>query len=130
MGLPPVTIPGNNNIGTHQEAADTSVTDSLRLLCEQTGGLNLMTPGPRRTASTLREFMQMLRGRYILEFPRPDNATAGRHSILVTLDKSPAVVRVAGVTVALPDPAVLADPNTVPSTPTNVRFGNLHPTNP
>jgi hypothetical protein len=129
MGLPPVMVAGNG-IGSHLQPANTSVTDNLRLLCEQTGGLPMVTTGSQDTAAILREFMQLLRGRYILEFPRPDNATAGRHSINVTLDKSSAVVRVAGVSVALPDPAVLVDPNTVPSAPTSARFGKRHPTNP
>jgi hypothetical protein len=130
MGLPPVMVAGSNGIGSHLEPADTSMTDKLRLLCEQTGGLPMVTTGSQDTTAILRDFMQLLRGRYILEFPRPDNATAGRHSINVTLDKSSAVVRVAGVSVALPDPAVLVDPNTVPSAPTSARFGKHHPTNP
>jgi VWFA-related protein len=66
---------------------------------------------------TLKLFMTMLRERYIVEFPRPSNSTAGAHSIDVRVDKSNYFVRAAGNSVPIADPGVLADPSTVPTDP-------------
>jgi VWFA-related protein len=84
-------------------------------LCEGTGGL-ILTTNQQDLAPTLQRIVTMLRGRYILEFPRPEHSTAGRHSIDVTVPSRRAYIATAGVTVALPDPALAADPSTVPST--------------
>jgi hypothetical protein len=61
----------------------------------------------------------MLRGRYIVEFPRPFHSESGEHSLIVTIDKSDAFIRAAGISVPMADPAVLADPTTVPSDPSH-----------
>jgi hypothetical protein len=66
---------------------------------------------------------RMLRRRYIVEFPRPDSLTTGPHSIVVTIcdakgvPVTPANVRPTGLSLPISDPAVLADPNTVPADP-------------
>jgi hypothetical protein len=68
-------------------------------------------------ARVLKRFTTLLRERYIVEFPRPFKSEGGEHSLVVTIDKSDAFIRSAGITVPIADPAVLADPMTVPSDP-------------
>ena len=63
-------------------------------------------------------FTEMLRERYVVEVPRPLNSTPGEHGIHVKIEKSEDdFIRPAGITVPLPDAALLADPTTVPSDP-------------
>jgi hypothetical protein len=66
---------------------------------------------------TLQQFVAMLRERYIVEFPRPANTTAGQHAMNVKVAKSNFFIRPAGISVPIPDRALLADPTTVPSDP-------------
>ena len=57
----------------------------------------------------------LIRGRYIVEFPRPVT-TVGGHLILdVTISGSHAFIRPAGAEVPTDDPAILSDPTTIPS---------------
>ena len=76
--------------------------------CELTGGLMLNLP---RTgaARTMQRFTQMLRERYILEFPRPPNLQAGGVVMSVRIDKLDAFIRVSGDGVPLADRALMAD---------------------
>jgi hypothetical protein len=85
-------------------------------VCELSGGMRL-TASRRTVAQELKRFTTMLRERYIVEFPRPSHSMGGEHSLIVTIDKSDAFIRSAGITVPIPDPALLADPTTVPSDP-------------
>lgn len=86
-------------------------------LCELSGGMVLFT-NARSLEETLKRFTAMLRERYIVEFPRPANSTAGAHDIRVTIAKGEGnFIRLSGISVPLPDAAVLADPTTVPSDP-------------
>jgi hypothetical protein len=86
-------------------------------LCELSGGVVLMTD-EIFVSRTLRRFTRILRDRYIVEFPRPANATAGQEEMAVKIEKSgDDFVRAAGKAVPLPNAAVLADPTTVPSDP-------------
>jgi hypothetical protein len=62
-------------------------------------------------------FVDMVHGRYIVEFPRPRNSTRGKHQFMVSIDKSKAFIRATGIAVPLPDPKVLADPTTVHTDP-------------
>ncbi len=90
--------------------------DAFRLMCERTGGRVLpVNQGDIREKMT--QFVAEVRGRYIVEFPRPDDSTAGRHSLVVTIEKSRDFVRSAGVSVPVPDAARRADPMTVPNDP-------------
>jgi hypothetical protein len=88
----------------------------FRNLCELTGGtaklasLRTLKPSPKG-------FTVMVRERYIVEFPRPLNGTPGSHGITVRIDRGNYFVRSAGITFPLMNPAVLADPTTVPSDP-------------
>jgi hypothetical protein len=96
----------------------------FNLVCQTSGGVILNTD-ESRLPYTLRRFVKLIRERYILEFPRPSNATIGTHDIQVTLDKTNAFIRPAGISIPLPDPAILTDPTTVPSDPSRApRMGN------
>lgn len=95
-----------------------SPEDVFDSLCGLTGGLVLRT-SRAKTSQDLERFTTMLRERYILEFPRTDNAPAGPHSIDVTVENSKAMIRSTGISVPLADPRILADPTTVPSNPSH-----------
>jgi hypothetical protein len=92
--------------------------DALDLVCGLTGGV-VLTTDKRKIRRDLERFTDMLRGRYILEFPRTDNAPAGLHGIDVTIANSNAVIRSTGISVPITDPRILADPTTVPSDPSH-----------
>jgi hypothetical protein len=85
-------------------------------VCELSGGTQFLA-NKSSLDENLKLLMTMLRERYIVEFPRPSNSTAGAHSIDVRVDKSNYFIRSAGISVPIADPAVLADPKTVPSNP-------------
>ncbi len=92
--------------------------DPFNSVCQLSGGTIFMT-NETDLAETLKRFIQTVRERYIVEFPRPLNSTPGEHGLRVKIAKSEDnFVRSAGVSVPMPDPAVLADPTTVPSDPT------------
>ncbi len=100
---------------------DTGVYSASRLgedrylqLCELTGGVALATQ-KKKLLESLQRILAMVRGRYILEFPRPDDSTPGGHSVEVTVPSLSAFVTTSGVTIALPDPSQANDPNTVPT---------------
>lgn len=83
-------------------------------LCERSGGLVLRTD-EKDLPQTLHRFLDLLHGRYILEFPRPNFMTPGMHSIAVTLEGTRAFIRPSSLTIPIPDPAILKDPTTIPS---------------
>ena len=76
----------------------------------------MTTDGVDLPQNHLVQFTKLLRGRYIVEFPRPFNATGG-HNLAVSIEKSNDFIRPAGISVPIEDPAILADPTTVPSDP-------------
>jgi hypothetical protein len=90
--------------------------DAFNALCELSGGM-MLTASRRTEGEELKRFATLLRGRYIVEFPRPAHSTGGAHSLVVTIDKSDAFIRASGISVPIVDPAILADPMTVPSDP-------------
>ncbi len=91
--------------------------DPFDMLCGGTGGLALDV-APGALALTLDRVVDLLRHRYIVEFPRPSNGTAGVHQLLVNIPDKSAIIRSTGIVVPVPDKAVLNDPSTVPSDPT------------
>jgi hypothetical protein len=98
--------------------------DAFNSLCELSGGM-VLTASRRTEAEELKRFTAMLRGRYIVEFPRPLHSKGGQHSMIVTIDKSNAFVRSSGITVPIADPALLTDPMTVPADPSHApEYGN------
>lgn len=90
--------------------------DSFNILCQRSGGLVLST-NPEDVEQELEHFITIVRNRYIVEFPRPNSLTTGLHILNVTLAdaKAPYLIRPAGASLPPADPAVLADPTTVPS---------------
>ncbi|HEY6414037.1 MAG TPA: hypothetical protein VIX42_10135 [Edaphobacter sp.] len=89
----------------------------FQALCELSGGIVVMTK-ENKLEQTLNRFMTMVRGRYIVEFPRPANSSAGEYGMAVKIDKSNDLfIRAAGISFPVPDAAVRADPTTVPSDP-------------
>jgi hypothetical protein len=101
----------------------------FELICEDTGGM-LISASAETITARLRKFVALLRGRYIVEFPRPQKMQKGAHQITVKLRGDPAAfVRATGLSVPLPDPRRLADPTTIPSQAgANIPMGDKRPT--
>jgi hypothetical protein len=93
-----------------------SSEDAFHSVCELSGGL-VFAANNDTLDKRLKEFVAMVRGRYIVEFPRPYNSTRGQHQFVVAIDKSKAFIRSTGISVPLQDAKVLADPSTVRSDP-------------
>lgn len=89
--------------------------DPLEILCSTTGGLTFQDK-PAAVANEMPHLLELIRNRYVLSFPRPSNQTRGTHAMEVKIAQRNAIVHPAGVGVPLPDPAIRADPSTVPST--------------
>jgi hypothetical protein len=91
--------------------------DPFHFVCESSGGMVFRATIPS-FAETMKTFVTTLRERYIVEFPRPSNATPGAHAMRVKIAHGDAdFIRAAGISVPLPDPAMLADPTTVSTGP-------------
>lgn len=91
---------------------------AFNLVCQTSGGM-VMTTHQDELGKSLSRFVAMLRERYILEFPRARNGTAGEHDISVTIAHSDAFIRPAGIAVPIRDPELAKDPNTVITGPAN-----------
>jgi hypothetical protein len=104
----------NPVVGAGVYSASAAGEDPYLQLCELTGGVALAVPKTELPES-LQRILAMVRGRYILEFPRPDDNTPGSHNVEVTVPSLSAFVTTSGVTIALPDPSQKDDPNTVPT---------------
>ncbi len=90
-------------------------TDAFHSLCESTGGI-VMHGDRRDLQKRLRQWIQLLRGRYVVEFPRPQAMGGGQHDIVVSIKRDGmAFTTLAGVSMSLPDPKITGDPNYVPS---------------
>lgn len=86
---------------------------ALLAICELSGGM-AMPVYPAMTDKGLQQIIAMVRGRYILEFPRPSNATGGAHDLRVKIAKGDDLfIRASGISVPLPDPSLAKDPTTV-----------------
>lgn len=89
--------------------------DEFRTLCESTGGI-VLYGDKRDVEKRMLQWIQLLRGRYVVEFPRPQSLGSGAHGITISIKRdSLAFTTVAGVSVSMPDPSLTADPNYVPS---------------
>jgi hypothetical protein len=93
-----------------------SSEDPFHSVCELSGGMVLLSTS-KSLEFMLQRIVTLLRERYIVEFPRPANATSGVHSQEVRIAKSKDFIRPAGVSFPIPDPSALVDPTTVPSDP-------------
>jgi hypothetical protein len=107
-----------------------STEDPFNQVCQLTGGLVLFT-SPAEVSNNLKRTIDFVRGRYILEFPRPDSADRRDHNIEVTLSrKRDAFIRAAGISYPPADPSIAKDPTTLPSPPSPAVFGSRHPLSP
>ena len=99
----------------------------LRTLCERTGGI-LVNTSPEDLQPTLTNLIALLRGRYIIEFPHPDEHRPGSHQIDIAVPGTHDFVVHTGATVPLPDLSLLNDPNTVHTTTKSPAvYGNHKP---
>lgn len=97
------------NISTRYE-------DPFNSLCELSGGIVL----PYNKNDIQKQFawaITLVRGRYIVEFPRPDSTLGGSHNLDITIQKHWMFIRPTGISVPAVDPAILKNPTTVPSDP-------------
>lgn len=88
--------------------------DPLVDLTDRTGGATLETLG-HPLEESLERVLRLVRERYIVEFARSSELVGGKHSMEVEVKSKHLYLRSAGVSYPLPDPAVEADPNRVPS---------------
>ena len=94
-----------------------NVEDAWSFVTESSGGIVTTTSDTKSLGMTLGQVLAMVRGRYIVEFPRPSNSTAGSHEMQVKVAKSNYMTRPSGISVPLPDAALAADPTTIQSGP-------------
>jgi hypothetical protein len=112
-----VTIFGVSYLQSGSPPPSQGYENAFSDLCQLSGGVVIDT-NEIVVSRSLRRFTRILRERYIVEFPRPANATAGQENMRVRIDKSGNdFVRASGKAVPLPNAAVMADPTTVPSDP-------------
>ncbi len=97
--------------------------DSFNQLAQTSGGLVLYTY-PATLSSNLQHVIDLVRSRYILQFPRPDTGANGLHTITVTVSRSNDFVRTTGISYPARDPALQNAPDTVPSNPSPASFGD------
>jgi hypothetical protein len=69
------------------------IEDALDSVCELSGGIVMRMSDPRALSESLERFVTMLRERYIVEFPRPSNSTAGEHGMEIKIDKGAYLIR-------------------------------------
>jgi hypothetical protein len=93
--------------------------DKLDQICELSGGLEI--EGESRFESyQLKEFTQMLRERYILEYPRGKDRKAGRHSLQVALINGDSLyVRPSGTSAPIASQDEINGLNTTPANPSS-----------
>jgi len=90
----------------------------LTKICDATGGMLLPTDR-KGLPKSLQAFTAILRGRYIVEFPRPRSNVPGYHGMDISVDRTIAFIRTSGAQIPLDDPAILNDPATIQSDPTH-----------
>jgi hypothetical protein len=109
---------GHSGFGIIDSRMSLEAENEFRLMCEASGGM-VMPSGVSVLDDTLKRFIELVRGRYIVEFPRPYNGTSGEHIMVVKIDRGQSYfVRPAGISVPVQDAATRADPTTVPEDPT------------
>ena len=82
---------------------------SFQALCENTGGATF-TANDTTLRNKLTEFLKMLRGRYIVEFPRQDALGSGAHLLQVTVPGKEYIIRPSEAMVPVADPRLKGDP--------------------
>jgi hypothetical protein len=127
-GLQGVALFGMNDGTPAATQGAEGAASRFRNLCGSTGGL-VLSAAQARVGKTLAQWVELLRGRYVIEFPRPQQMSSGLHSIVVSVRGDPtAFVTVAGVPVTVPDAAQMADPDRVHSDAgADIPMGNRRP---
>jgi hypothetical protein len=88
--------------------------DIFDSLCQLSGGMLLMT-NETFVPRTLQRFTEILRERYIVEFPRPAQSPTGEHSMQIRIDKGKDdFIRMSGIAVPPSDRTVQSDPSLAP----------------
>ena len=82
-------------------------------LCQLSGGIVLPTSA-NDLGRQLAWAVTLIRGRYIVEFPRPVTTIGGPHILEITISSRDVFIRPAGAAFPIDDPAILNDPTTVP----------------
>jgi len=89
--------------------------DLFNSVCQLSGGMLLPTSA-NDLGKQLAWAVKLVRGRYIVEFPRPVTTVGGNHSLEVTISaRRDAFIRPAGSKFPTDDPSILNDPTTIPS---------------
>ena len=83
-------------------------------ICALTGGLLMPLAQNKNMLEKVDSFVDLLRNRYIIEFPRANQLAGGSHTVDVNVSQTHAVVRLTGLSVPMLDKKVRDDPNTVP----------------
>lgn len=78
-------------------------------LCQTSGGL-MLTANDLTLTEKLHKFTDLLRGRYIVEFPRADEMTAGHHPMAIEVVGKAYFIRAAGASMPIADPKLKNDP--------------------
>jgi hypothetical protein len=92
--------------------------NKLDLICELSGGLEIQAE-QRFEAFRLKEFAQMLRERYILEYPRGKDRKAGINGLEVSLGRDDLYIRPSGVSAPVASEDEIKGLNTAPADPTS-----------
>ena len=121
VDVPPMHRPLHGQL---TEGQSRLIEDRFRLLCGQTGGVVL--PADNSTViEQLKSTIDLLRGRYILEFPRPHDNHPGLHHIDASVPDPHAVVLSAAIAFPPRKSTLDTDPGTVPSDPAQApQFGH------
>jgi len=92
-----------------------SDANALQAICELSGGM-VRIIDPDSMGKTLRQTMDMVKGRYIVEFPRPSNSTSGLRDMQIKIELGEDYfIRPSGISVPVADPSLRSDPSTVPA---------------
>lgn len=83
--------------------------DPLNFVCSMTGGLIQPVP-PKQVQVGLAQFVRLLRGRYILDFRRPESSASGFVPLNIHVRKRDALVRSTGVLIPPRSADELASP--------------------
>lgn len=93
-------------------------------LCLRSGGFVVNTI-PGTLTDRILELITLLRGRYVLEFARPDKNFVGWHSMQVSVAGVP-ITLATGTSAPVADMSVLESPNTVPVSSSPASVGDRH----
>lgn len=112
-------VPGRRSGGVYRPSDVMTSAEATQFasLCEMSGGIVTTMDERKSLQQTLKDFVQMVRQRYIVEFPRPSNSTPGEHGMEVKIAKGDYLIRAAGASMPVPDAALMKDPATIQSGP-------------